>query len=568
MTPTPKQYNLKSGAGFDATGSRQDGGRTARVAQAVSELDRKFEERQVSSEAKRLGLPYFNLYAFPVDPEALSILRAEQAADAQVVPFYREAQLIKLGMVDHTNPHLNEVLTDLENRRFTVDVYLVSKSGYEHAAAGYKNIKVKDAIGDQLRVADDSPAALRELKDIAASGRDIAQVSATDFMGKLLSAALSLRASDIHVQPEKEYFLVRFRIDGVLQDIARFHVAGFHSFISRVKILSKLKLNITKTPQDGSFVIKTTEHQFEIRVSLLPSAYGEAVVLRLLGEQVVLDLPSLGLRDLAYKRVAAEIEKPHGLILTTGPTGSGKTTSLYAFLKKANKPGVKIITLENPIEYRMEGVEQIQIDDATGLTFAAGLRSILRQDPDVIMVGEIRDSDTAETAAQAALTGHMVYSTLHTNDAAGAIPRLLNLGVRPVILAPALTVVIAQRLVRQICRECKVAEILPLEIEARTKSILESIPPAAGEKLPKTLEFFHSTGCSACNYIGYKGRLGIYEVFVVDDDMQKLIFAEASTTEIKQQAVKSGMLTMMQDGLLKALEGITDVAEVFRVAEE
>jgi len=300
----------------------------------------------------------------------------------------------------------------------------------------------------------------------------------------------------------------------------------------------------------------------------LPSTYGEALVLRLLGEQVVLDIKTLGLRDLAYERVVHEIEKPHGLILTTGPTGSGKTTSLYAFLKKANKPGIKVVTLENPVEYRLPGIEQVQINESRELTFASALHSVLRQDPDVIMVGEIRDLDTAETAAQAALTGHMVYSTLHTNDAAGAIPRFLNLGVKPITLAPALSVVIAQRLLRKICQDCKTEEKLDEKLLSRVKNVLSAIPPSAKVSVPKVMGFFHSMGCAECNYLGYKGRIGVFEVFVVDDEMQKLIYSEASTVDIKAAAIKSGMVTMLQDGLLKALEGVTDVAEVFRVAEE
>jgi len=384
----------------------------------------------------------------------------------------------------------------------------------------------------------------------------------------LLTAAVEMRASDIHLQPEKDFLSVRFRIDGVLQEAARLHVKAYRPLVSRIKILSKLKLNITKVPQDGSMVITAGGQSFEIRVSVLPSAYGESIVLRLLGQQVALDIEQLGLRGLAFERVRNEIKKPNGLILTTGPTGSGKTTTLYSFLKQANKPGVKIITLENPVEYRLAGIEQIQIDEKSGLSFANALKATLRQDPDVLMVGEIRDLDTAEAAAQAALTGHMVFSTLHTNDAAGAIPRLLNLGVRPVTLAPALSVVIAQRLVRRICQECKVEEELDEKLLSRVKSILAAIPKSSRQEVPKKLKFFHSPGCAACNQLGYKGRIGVFEVFVVDDEIQKLIFKEASTVEIKEAAVKQGMVSMIQDGILKALEGITDVAEVFRVTEE
>ncbi|MCL5436246.1 MAG: GspE/PulE family protein [Patescibacteria group bacterium] len=543
-----------------------DFSRADKMNQAVKQLDRKFEEQQVAETAKRLGLPYFNLYAFPVDQYALRAISQEQAEGALLVPFYRDNLSLKLGIVDPSNPRLNDVLGELEKKKFSAEAYLVSESGWQHAMEGYKHIKTKPVQSEELRVMESSPEAVRRLKDIAASGQDVVRISATDFLGTILTAAVSMRASDIHVQAEKDFFSIRFRIDGVLQEVAQFHNAGYHGLISRIKILSKLKLNITKVPQDGSFVISAGGHNFEIRVSVLPSTYGEAVVLRLLGEQVVLEIKTLGLRDLAYERVAAEIEKPHGLILTTGPTGSGKTTSLYAFLKAANKPGVKIITLENPVEYRLENIEQIQIDENRGLTFAGALRSTLRQDPDIIMVGEIRDLDTAETAAQAALTGHMVYSTLHTNDAAGAIPRLLNLGVKPVTLAPALTVVIAQRLVRQICQNCKTEDLLDEKILAQARSVLSTIPAKAGVKLPKDFKFYHSPGCAECNYIGYKGRIGVFEVFVADDTIQKLIYNEASTVDIRAAAQASGMLTMLQDGLLKALEGITDVAEVFRVA--
>ncbi|MBI4053714.1 MAG: type II/IV secretion system protein [Candidatus Doudnabacteria bacterium] len=562
MEPARRLNNLR------LSSSELTGGKTGKVTQAVADLDRRFEEREVAAYAKKLGLPYFNLYAFPVDQAALGVLTFEQAAKAEVVPFYRDKNNLKLGMVNHNNPNLNEVLSYLEKGHYTVDVYLVSHSGYANALKGYESIKIKTDSAEKLVVSDNVPAAVVDLKTLAASGPDILQVSATEFLSKLLTAAVSLEASDIHAQPEKEQFSIRFRIDGVLQEIARFHITGYHGFISRIKILAKMKLNVTKVPQDGSFVINASGHQFEIRVSVLPATYGEAVVLRLLGEQVALEIKSLGLRDLAYQRVADVIARPHGLILTTGPTGSGKTTSLYAFLKEENQPGVKIITLENPVEYRLSGVEQIQIDESLGLTFANALKSTLRQDPDVIMVGEIRDFDTAETAAQAALTGHMVYSTLHTNDAAGAIPRLLNLGVRPVILAPALSAVIAQRLVRKICQNCKTEEKLSPSMYARVRAILNSISPAAGVTVPKDLKFFHSPGCAVCHYIGYKGRIGVFEVFLVDDAMQKLIFAESSTVEIKAQAARSGMISMIQDGLLKALEGTTDVAEVLRVTEE
>jgi len=265
-----------------------------------------------------------------------------------------------------------------------------------------------------------------------------------------------------------------------------------------------------------------------------------------------------------------ELAKPNGMIITTGPTGSGKTTTLYAFLNQLNEPGVKIITLEDPVEYKLEGISQTPIDNRTGLTFAAGLRAILRQDPDVIMVGEIRDQETAETALQAALTGHVVFSTLHTNDAAGAIPRLMNMGVKPFVIAPALNAIIAQRLVRKLCEDCKEETKLdPFMLENVIK-VLGEIPKSANVKIPAAtdLKFFHGSGCEKCNHSGYRGRIGIYEVIAKSDELEKLMFSGASTSDLKKYAIEHGMVTMMQDGLLKVLQGITDVEEVFRVTKE
>lgn len=542
--------------------------RAEKVSRALKDLDRKFEEDQTAAAARSLGMPYFNLSTFPASQTALTTVSEKQAREAGAVPFFRDRQHLKVGVLDPANPKLNELIDFLHKKNYEVDLFLVSKSGFEAVMENYKNIKPPRQTQDKVQILQGTSKAIGQLKELQELGAGILKVSATDLISILLTAAVEMRASDIHLQPEKDFLSVRFRIDGVLQEAARLHVKAYRPLVSRIKILSKLKLNITKVPQDGSMVITAGGQSFEIRVSVLPSAYGESIVLRLLGQQVALDIEQLGLRGLAFERVRNEIKKPNGLILTTGPTGSGKTTTLYSFLKQANKPGVKIITLENPVEYRLAGIEQIQIDEKSGLSFANALKATLRQDPDVLMVGEIRDLDTAEAAAQAALTGHMVFSTLHTNDAAGAIPRLLNLGVRPVTLAPALSVVIAQRLVRRICQECKVEEELDEKLLSRVKSILAAIPKSSRQEVPKKLKFFHSPGCAACNQLGYKGRIGVFEVFVVDDEIQKLIFKEASTVEIKEAAVKQGMVSMIQDGILKALEGITDVAEVFRVTEE
>lgn len=540
-----------------------------KISSALKALNQGFGEQRVAQKAKELGFQYFNLTKFPIDNSAVTLLTEKQVRDAEAIPFYRDAQNLKMGMVNPANPAVNDLVEFLSKKNYKVDLYLISSAGFEKGVAVYKSIKPPKITQEQIRIYKEKPELqVDKLKELEKMGEEILKISATDFISTLLTAATSVRASDIHLQPEKDFLQIRFRVDGVLQEAARLNSIIYKSLISRIKILSKLKINVTKVPQDGSFVISAGFHQYEIRVSLLPSTYGEAVVMRLLGEQVALEVKDIGMRALAFERIQAEIKKPNGLILTTGPTGSGKTTTLYSFLKNVNKPGVKIITLENPVEYRLEGVEQIQIDKKAGLTFATALKSTLRQDPDILMVGEIRDSDTAEAAAQAALTGHLVFSTIHTNDSSGAIPRLLNLGIQPVVLAPALTAVIAQRLVRKICPDCREEQSLDKQTRERVETILAEVPANAKVEIPKDKKFYHGKGCHNCNGLGYKGRIGVFEAFNMDDDMQKLVFQNASTVEIKRTAIKNGMVTMIQDGLLKALDGITDVQEVFRVTEE
>jgi len=302
---------------------------------------------------------------------------------------------------------------------------------------------------------------------------------------------------------------------------------------------------------------------------VLPSGYGEELVLRLLGTgQVNLKLEDLGFLPNTKEVMERQLQKPNGMIITTGPTGRGKTTTLYAFLNELNQPGVKIITLEDPIEYKLPGIVQTPIDHRHDFSFAKGLRAILRQDPDIVMVGEIRDQETAETAMQAALTGHLVLSTLHTNDASGAIPRLINMGAKPFVIGPALSAVIAQRLVRKICQFCKTPARLSPTVMEKISYLIKQIPAAAKTEVPQELQFYHSTGCAKCNNLGYLGRIGIYEILEVTETIQTLIMKESPMSEFKKAAVEQGMITMTQDGLLKALAGITDVEEVFRVAGE
>ena len=564
---TQKEEKQRRELIFGAVSGGASMAKAEKVSNAIKELDRGFAEEQIARQAKKSGVPYFNLTTFPIDNAAVTLITEDQAKGAEVIPFYRDGQHIKVGMLNPGNSQLHELVEFLKKSNFQIDLYIISKASFEAGLKRYGSIRPPNREQERVVISELQGLKVDKLKELETMQESITTVSPTELISSLLTSAVIARASDIHLQPEEKYLAVRLRIDGVLQEAAKFHSSVYHNLISRIKILSKLKINVTKVPQDGSFVIDAGNRTFEIRVSLLPSAYGESIVLRILGEQTALNVQDIGMRALAYERILIEIQKPNGLILTAGPTGSGKTTTLYSFLKTVNKPGVKTITLEDPIEYRLEGVEQIQIDQKAGLTFANALKSTLRQDPDVLMVGEIRDLDTAEAAAQAALTGHLVFSTLHTNDAAGAIPRFLNLGVQPVVLAPALTTVIAQRLVRRICQDCKEVQELDPALLKRVNRVLEAIPSNSKEQVPSERKFYHSRGCKACHHVGYKGRMGVFEVFIMDDAMQQLVFKGASTVEIKALAIKSGMVTMIQDGLLKALEGITDVAEVFRVTE-
>lgn len=415
-----------------------------------------------------------------------------------------------------------------------------------------------------------APAEVQNVADYAKKIEGFLGVSATELLEIILAGAISLDASDLHIEPEQEKTKLRVRVDGILHDVVFFDFKPYKTLLSRIKLLSGIKLNITDRPQDGRFTIIIGKETAEIRASTLPSEYGETIVLRVLNPKNLLELEALGLRQDLTATFNREIKRPNGMIIVTGPTGSGKTTTLYAVLKKINKPEIKIITIEDPIEYHLEGVSQTQVDPQKGYDFASGLRSIVRQDPDVILVGEIRDKETAEISLQAALTGHLVFSTLHTNDASGAVARLVDLGVKPASVAPALNVVVAQRLPRKVCKKC--AEFVKPSPD-ELKKINTGLANVKKEILPKpffvkNLKVPQAKGCEACNFTGYRGRVGVYEAFLVDDEMERFILKSPSVVDMRNLAIKKGMVLMRQDGLIKVLEGITTIEEVERVTGE
>jgi type II secretory ATPase GspE/PulE/Tfp pilus assembly ATPase PilB-like protein len=386
----------------------------------------------------------------------------------------------------------------------------------------------------------------------------------TDIASIIFSSASALKASDIHFEVEQGRVLLRFRLDGLLYDISSLDKKVYDSLLSRIKLVSGLKLNVISTPQDGRFTVKRDDADVEVRVSTIPSEYGETAVLRLLDPSAVaLDLLGLGLRQDDLDIANKELKKPNGMILVTGPTGSGKTTTLYAFLKEAHTSELKSITIEDPIEYHLSGIEQTQVDAERGYTFAAGLRSILRQDPDIILVGEIRDLETAETALHAALTGHVVFSTLHTNDAVGAIPRLVDMGTKLQTIGPALNLVVAQRLVRKLCGACK-AEVSPdATLKANIDKFISTLPQRVSRENIK-IKLYSPKGCDKCSN-GYTGRVGVFELLQVDDELEAAIAHESTEEAIRKFAKSKGMVGLQADGILKTLAGITTLDEVERI---
>lgn len=430
--------------------------------------------------------------------------------------------------------------------------------------------KITGEIQISQEKADKIQKEIQNVSDFKKRIEEFLTASATELLEAILGGAIALDASDVHIEAEEKIAKLRVRIDGVLNDVMTLERKVYQTLLSRIKLLSGLKLNIADRPQDGRFTILMREIIIEIRGSTLPAEYGEAIVMRLLNPKSLIEMKALGLRKDLVETFDREIKRPNGMIIVTGPTGSGKTTTLYAVLKKINNPEIKIITIEDPVEYHLEGLSQTQVDPTKGYTFASGLRSVMRQDPDVILVGEIRDLETAEIACQSALTGHLVFSTLHTNDAAGAVARLVDLGVRPISIAPALNMIVAQRLPRKVCKKC-VQLVVPSPIDL--KKIQEGLKGVSKKILPRSffnpnLKIPQAKGCEYCNSTGYRGRIGIYETFLVDDDMERFILTSPSIVDMRELAIKKGMVLMHQDGLIKVLEGITTLEEVERITGE
>ena len=540
------------------------------IDQKLTLLRGEAEERDARRRAEKEDLSYLDLGGKPIDSSALELVPRALAEEARAAGFSLKGKRLALALYSKEFPKSRELIKSLEGRGFKLDIFIVSLSGLSQAWSYYpRRIQPAESVVSEARL---DGHFLEEIKNKVKSAADLAtylqkqsgKISTTDILKIIFSGALVLGVSDIHLEHvSKDKGLLRFRADGILRDITHFSSGLITSIVSRLKLLSKLKLNVTDAPQDGRFTIQADEGPIEARTSIVPTEFGEAAVLRVLNPQAIaMSFSDLGLREDDEKIIEKELTRPNGMILVTGPTGAGKTTTIYAFLKKIRTSAQKIITIEDPIEYHLEGIEQTQVDPKSGYTFVAGLRSVLRQDPDIILVGEIRDLETAQTAIHAALTGHLVFSTLHTNNAAGAVPRLIDLGVKPSVIGPALTLIIAERLVRRLCPKCRKEIIIDKALEEKLEKFLSRLPKKVSRAKIKP-KLFEAVGCQECSE-GYKGQVGLFEVLEMGEELGMLIKKEAAEEEIMKAAKKAGMVGMQEDGVIKALEGTTTLAEVER----
>ncbi len=545
-----------------------------KLEEKLDDIKQKKIEEQVKNTASSLGVSYIDLKDFPINADALSLIPLEQSRNFQVICFSIFDKDIKIATTNVQNPQLNRVIEELKKEKAkNIELFLISDESMNYAINIYENIPIMNII-EGIAITEEDIAKYK-LEGFTFENVDmlLAKADVSEIITIIVAVAIQFDASDIHVEAQREGIKIRLRIDGVLNSIATVDLESWSKIISRIKLLAGLKINILAKPQDGRFTIHTKDEDIDVRVSTIPTNFGESVVMRLLRSSATsLEFDQLGIRGNSYVELKRQIDRPNGMIIATGPTGSGKTTTLYAILKKLNSSANKIITLEDPIEYRLEGINQSQIKKDKDYGFASGLRSILRQDPDIVMVGEIRDLETADTSINAALTGHLVISTIHTNSASGAVPRFLAMGVKPFLLSPALNAIIGQRLVRKVCEHCKEEELIDNEKMSKILNILGTIPESSGFQLDEEelngLKFYKGKGCDKCHGLGYKGRIGIYEILIMSKEIEQTILDnKVSEYIIQDLAQKNGMITMVQDGLLKAKDGITTIEEVFAVAD-
>lgn len=544
----------------------------------LDELHKVEEEQLVAMLAEsKYNIPYVNLAGIVIDNEALRTIPEKEAREMKIAPFKIVGKNIHVAVRSPSPELLSKLTETMQRKDYVASFYMVSMASLNKVWDRYKEISLAEnsrvgGIDISGEVLKETAKSIQKMQDIsklveeATQGNQIHKIS--HILEIILAGAIAIKASDVHIEPEKDRGRVRLRLDGILQDVAFFGLDIYHLLNSRLKLLSGMKLS-SATAQDGRFSIMEGGEELSIRSSLIPGAYGESIVMRILDpKSIQVDLKDIGIEPYLFSIIQEEIKKPNGMILVTGPTGSGKTTTLYSFLREIYSTEIKIITIEDPIEYHLTGITQTQTNAEKGYTFLEGLRSALRQDPDVVMVGEIRDAETAKIAIESALTGHMVFSTLHTNNAAGVIPRLIDLEANPKIMVSALSLSIAQRLVRKLCAVCKTEKAPTEEESKKIKLILDSITEE-GKDLGKyninpndAYKLFSPVGCDKCNMTGYKGRIGIFEAIRTDEAIEKIIPENPSEREIKKVAKTQGIFSMRQDGVVKILNGVTSMEEV------
>ena len=513
------------------------------------------EEQVTLALSEQLGFAYVDLSRYKLEPAVVKLLNEEIAKKYSALPIFKSAAAVTVALANPLDVKAIDEIQKAVKERLRL-VFARPSQIREHIDREYHKESFSALHQGQVRLADTEAVNL--------TGMDPVQIASLapviSIVDNLIAKAVELGASDIHLEPEREYFYCRFRMDGVLHDMPKLAKKYEAAIISRVKIMSNMDISEKRLPQDGRIQAVAVGRNVDLRISTFPTMYGENLVIRILDKtRSLIRLEDLGMPDATLKIFNAIIHKPHGIILVTGPTGSGKSTTLYAVMMKINSTEQNIVTMEDPIEYEIERVRQSQVNVKAGLTFAVGLRSLVRQDPDVIMIGEVRDHETAEIAIHAALTGHLVFSTLHTNDAPSAATRLIDMEIEPFLVSSALICVVAQRLLRVLCPRCK-------EAYSPTQELLDKLK--VNSSVSGSVTFYREKGCQECRNTGYSGRMGIFEMLVPDDDIKRLIGKKASATEIRDAAIRKGMKTMYEDGIDKFLQGITGISEVLRVTHE
>ena len=524
------------------------------------------EEQIVKAKAILLNVPFVSLSTKGISPEILPLIPEPVARRYVLIPFLVDHKTNTLAVAMKDPLDISAIEFIERKSGFTIKPYL----GLENEIQQKIEEEYSQGLTTEVTraLSESTIAAKMEAEEVKSLNQTINEAPVAKIVSTILDYAVKSRASDVHLEPQEDRTRVRYRIDGILHEKLALPKKVHDAVSSRIKILSDMKIDEKRLPQDGRFTFNNGDQEVDLRVSSLPTVFGEKIVMRLLKKSGgVPTLTDLGLRGTALKNLETSMVRPHGIILITGPTGSGKTTTLYSILTKLNTSKVNIVTLEDPVEYQIAGVNQVQINPLAGLTFASGLRAFLRQDPNIIMVGEIRDAETTDLAIQAALTGHLVFSTLHTNNAAGALPRLLDMHAEPYLVASALNAAMGQRVVRRICNFCKEAYQPPEAILSDIKAVLGNLFPQDVVK-NGSVSLYRGKGCPECSTTGYSGRIGVYEVLPIDEKVSRLILQRASMNDVQKVATDAGMITMKQDGYLKILEGITTIEEVLRVAQD